>query len=320
MAKRPRPGSDRVTLDVAGTLFHTTASMLRQTSTYFAAQFSHEWSDSAGELFLDRDADAFKVLLSCMRNDAVLLPEDDADLFRRVLLEAEYFGVDKLVNEVKAKAILNAREGEVQKGPTISYSREQDATEEEHAKGRRAFLFARRERNNGDRDAANQKLATYFDDQFGGLRQACSERVLPDMYLMGERKKVTIKHLIPAHPNDHVVFSQYDEDEDDDDTDERRRVGQDTRAVAYAVCEDRNGHNYVDAVVATRFDAIEQPNPAEIQNREDGKITEVKLDGFDQQLMLASEYCRKRIDWPGALCGIHREGAESTADPAQGEA
>ena len=39
------------------------------------------------EIFLDRDADSFRVLLSCMRHRTALLPEEDPLLCARVLLE-----------------------------------------------------------------------------------------------------------------------------------------------------------------------------------------------------------------------------------------
>ncbi len=93
MSKRTRGDGtrrDRVLLDVGGTRFTSSVSTLSANSTYFAALFSR-WDDAAGEehpeIFLDRDPDAFRVLLSCMRHKKPLLPEHDKDLFRRVLLE-----------------------------------------------------------------------------------------------------------------------------------------------------------------------------------------------------------------------------------------
>ena len=62
------------------------ASTLRLAS-FFARLFSDEWAASVQpdeEVFLDRDPDAFRSLLSCMRNRSVLLPEHDTDLCKRV--------------------------------------------------------------------------------------------------------------------------------------------------------------------------------------------------------------------------------------------
>ena len=47
--------------------------------------------------FLDRDADSFRILLSFMRFGHVsVLPQEPA-LFARVLLDAEYLGIDSLI-------------------------------------------------------------------------------------------------------------------------------------------------------------------------------------------------------------------------------
>ena len=100
-----RRQTDRVTLDVGGTIFHTTENTLTSSSSYFSRLFSGPWQDAAGDepRFLDRDADAFRVLLSCLRNRTVVLPEADPALCTRVLLEAEFFGVEWLLQQVKER-------------------------------------------------------------------------------------------------------------------------------------------------------------------------------------------------------------------------
>ena len=81
--------SDRVFLNVGGDVFQTTISTLTANSQFFSRKFSSEWSteDTDDEIFLDRDADSFRVLLSCMRHRTALLPEEDPLLCARVLLE-----------------------------------------------------------------------------------------------------------------------------------------------------------------------------------------------------------------------------------------
>ena len=81
--------SDRVFLNVGGEVFQTTVSTLTANSQFFSRKFSSEWSteDAEDEIFLDRDADSFRVLLSCMRHRTALLPEEDQLLCARVLLE-----------------------------------------------------------------------------------------------------------------------------------------------------------------------------------------------------------------------------------------
>jgi hypothetical protein len=92
--------SDRVSLNVGGMVFETSVTTLTGTSLYFAHHFSGVWK-TMRQVFLDLDQDSFKVLLSCMRHRTALLPRDDADLFRRVLLDAEFLGCEFLLTEVK---------------------------------------------------------------------------------------------------------------------------------------------------------------------------------------------------------------------------
>ena len=99
---------DWVELCVGGTArFSTTISTLSASSTYFSAKFSTEWAQDTSELFLDRDAVPFEILLSCMRSRTVALLPQDERMFKRVLLEAEYFGVDFVLDYVKAATFRN---------------------------------------------------------------------------------------------------------------------------------------------------------------------------------------------------------------------
>ena len=100
-----REEPDRVTLHVGGETFVTCRATLEPASSYFARRFSAEWSAGvpSEDCFLDRDADSFRILLSFMRCGHVsVLPRDPA-LFSRVLLDAEYFGIDSLIEQVKVK-------------------------------------------------------------------------------------------------------------------------------------------------------------------------------------------------------------------------
>ena len=65
-SKKRARSSDRVFLNVGGEVFQTTISTLTANSEFFSRKFSSEWSsDAEDEIFLDRDADSFRVLLSC---------------------------------------------------------------------------------------------------------------------------------------------------------------------------------------------------------------------------------------------------------------
>ena len=80
---------------------------------YFSRLYSDSWCDDGDEpQFLDRDPDAFRVLLSCMRTRSIILPENNLELCARVLLEAEFLGVEWLLQEVKARAARNLNKEE----------------------------------------------------------------------------------------------------------------------------------------------------------------------------------------------------------------
>ena len=97
----------RVVLDVGGTRFVSSRSTLERASTYFRALLTR-WDDDGDEpLFIDCDADAFQILLSYMRIGALTLPQHDEALCIRVLLHAEYLGLEALLEEVKVKAHAN---------------------------------------------------------------------------------------------------------------------------------------------------------------------------------------------------------------------
>ena len=104
--KEPRHvGRSRVVLDVGGHEFVTCPSTLVAASSYFRSLYSETWGGASDErLFLDRDHEPFALLLSYMRSGLLELPAESPSLARRVLHEAEFFGVDGLLREVKAAA------------------------------------------------------------------------------------------------------------------------------------------------------------------------------------------------------------------------
>lgn len=101
-----RPKPDRVVLDVGGTMFTTSKNTLTMNSAYFQRIFGDNWS-SDDDYFLDRDPATFALLLTYMRTGVVELPEHDESLARRVLLEAQFLGVDGFLSAVKAQAYRN---------------------------------------------------------------------------------------------------------------------------------------------------------------------------------------------------------------------
>ena len=75
MSKRQRSGAQahkRVLIDVGGTKITTTVATIERSSYLFGMIDSACWEEDAdhvAEIFLDRDPDAFRVLLSCLRSD-----------------------------------------------------------------------------------------------------------------------------------------------------------------------------------------------------------------------------------------------------------
>ena len=161
-----------MTLDVGGTNFITSVSTLTGASSYFQHAFSDRWHEGdGGSIFLDRDPEPFKLLLSYMRTGALELPESDPALCRRVLYEAEFFGVDSLLTEVKATA--------------QRHLHMDDATPPDEA---------------GDDVTAT---AARFDAEHGTLQQAIQSGVLPARFF-GRAENVTprrpkVLQLLPAN-------------------------------------------------------------------------------------------------------------------------
>jgi hypothetical protein len=95
--------TDRIVVDVGGTRFTTSASTLTSASEYFERLLSPRWcAEPPEELFLDRDPEPFKILLTYMRTGLLELSKDDESLARRVMIEAEFLGMVGLVESIKA--------------------------------------------------------------------------------------------------------------------------------------------------------------------------------------------------------------------------
>ena len=100
--------TDRIVVDVGGTRFTTSASTLSSASEYFERLLSPRWcAEPPEELFLDRDPEPFKILLTYMRTGLLELSKDNLSLARRVMIEAEFLGMVGLIDSVKARAIEN---------------------------------------------------------------------------------------------------------------------------------------------------------------------------------------------------------------------
>lgn len=137
---------DVIQLDVGGTLFKTRRTNLSSKSTYFRSCFLRCDGDDGGDengredevIFIDQDPDVFSILLSFMRTGAI----EQRKITTNVLLQAEFFGVDSLLNAAKCLAFLNLC------GATSS--------------GR-----------------SEEEIVAAFDEEYGGTREAISAGILP---------------------------------------------------------------------------------------------------------------------------------------------
>ena len=109
--KRPRTDNiedNRITINVGGKLFPTFRSTLTMKSTYFSKRLSGRFSDDAGDsdIIVDRDHEPFSIILSYLRSGKLSVPSDQLTL-RLVLVEADFYGIDELVDMVRDKCYCN---------------------------------------------------------------------------------------------------------------------------------------------------------------------------------------------------------------------
>ena len=148
-AKRPRCG--RVTLDVGGEKFATSASTLTSNSHYFAALLSGDWSESGDEeLYIDQDPAAFKVLLDYMRSGMIKV----AEVNEKVLLLAEFLGMERLVSAAKIRWLVNLGHG-----PSLSD------------------------------DCTDADIVAAFDEECGGISEAIGAGLFPTFLAMDSESK-----------------------------------------------------------------------------------------------------------------------------------
>ena len=259
--KRGRDGGarvDRVEVDVGGTLFTSSVSTLSSCSAYFAALFSR-WDEDVDEMiFLDRDADSFRVLLSCMRQRRALMPENNPDLFRRVLLDAQFLGMDWLEVQIKAKLLDHDDDAA---GVLESYNRR-------HAHEAAFNVLKYAELN-------DEQKAGLFNEEYQSIDNAFRLGLLPGNFFakkhpVENRRKVT--QLIPAPTGSQVVF--YDAEHEDQGRESRR-------ALCLALVEDSYGNTHIEPVVRGR--GIRKPP------EDEGAGAWLTVEA-NEQLVTASEY------------------------------
>ncbi|CAJ0578515.1 unnamed protein product, partial [Mesorhabditis spiculigera] len=96
-----------VVLDVEGTIFKTRICTLTSVpGAYFARLFSGDWKrllDKEGQLFIDRDATLFRIILNFLRDGPKIPLPSDEYLLRKVRHEADHYGLFELIDRVEKK-------------------------------------------------------------------------------------------------------------------------------------------------------------------------------------------------------------------------
>ena len=210
----------RVVLNVGGQHFESSRSTLEGSSSYFSALLAR-W-DEDQEIFIDCDADAFGVLLSHMRIASNLILPDDHKLCARVLLLAEYLGMEDLLAMVKVKAYKNMHPG-------------------------------------GEVLAASDAVAA-FDAEVGSLQSAIDDSVLPARFFAPAPKppERVVKTLIPAPPGYTAMFTN-GAFEEGKPRDEYGNMALHTYrdVLSFALVELPDGSTLVDAVVQQSLESEE---------------------------------------------------------------
>jgi len=169
-----------------------------------------------------------------MRHRKALLPQGDAALFERTLLDARFLGLDWLEAEVKAQAWKH-----------LDHREQQEAVQRYNDSHCDAALQSELGSYNRFPDATAVAL---FDVEYGSLENALARGHLPDMFFrplhFGE---VKIKQLIPCHRDDGVAF--YDESHHDEPAEVRK-------ALCLALVENWHGATHIEPVVRGRGIAL----------------------------------------------------------------
>ena len=108
---------NRIVVNVGGKFFPTFRSTLTMKSTYFEKRLSGRFSDDAGdsEIIVDRDHEPFGVILSYLRSGKLLILPDKL-LFSSVLIEADFYGIDELIDMVRDKFYCNLNHIRIDQG------------------------------------------------------------------------------------------------------------------------------------------------------------------------------------------------------------
>lgn len=90
-----------ITLNVGGHMFTTTKDTLLKGDTMLSKMFSgkYKWNCKEGNPFIDRDGSHFRYILNYLRSGR-LVPPKDRQALEELLIEADYYGIKELSQEI----------------------------------------------------------------------------------------------------------------------------------------------------------------------------------------------------------------------------
>eukprot|EP01120_Amphizonella_sp_Union-15-10_P012205 TRINITY_DN537_c0_g1_i4.p1 TRINITY_DN537_c0_g1~~TRINITY_DN537_c0_g1_i4.p1 ORF type:complete len:265 (-),score=37.12 TRINITY_DN537_c0_g1_i4:42-836(-) len=115
--------SEKVKLDIGGTIFVTKVQTLTNRSHYFSAMFSGRWltkQEQDGTFFLDRDPSGFLQILNFLRGEAISFELFSPIELYRLQKDAEFYQIDDLT-EALIKYELNSFD-QTSAGPKVLIS------------------------------------------------------------------------------------------------------------------------------------------------------------------------------------------------------
>ena len=332
-----QPVARRVIIDVGGTLFTTTFATIRH-SSFLAGMvaFGTSSSDDAPlELFLDRDPDIFAKLLRLMRQmpGVVGLMPKDPFICASLLAEADFLGVDALLQHVKVKAYYNSRRvaDDLPALPTMPPRNEGETAAQRQQRAREA-VHVHLEDKRRVRKAFKKKDEAYAVQQFaavyGSVSDALENDVLPKYFL--EAKPLTpvpVKRIVQLLPVESTswflvgdIFDRkYGAPEDLDEmqvnsfemmrmADAFQHPGCVRRVACHALTEDNRGNRSFEPVLylsAADYETWLRSTDVEQEDLDgplvygatvdDGELIEQHTGGLAHRTMLASDWLKKAV-------------------------
>ena len=178
----------RIVLNVSGRQIETSLATLNK-SSFFRGMFEDAVPEEV--VFVDADPVAFELLLRFMRRGVVnlALPKGEPAVCCAVLVEADFFGVDELLNAVKAAAWENSQPPVWLDSKRAGWSLSTFDPVPSMPLPLMGDLIARK---------TQADMAALFDKECGSIGEAIDAGVLPERYWNRAERKV-VSMVAAAH-------------------------------------------------------------------------------------------------------------------------